>query len=125
MPCIFETTDNKVVVDSRKVLCLKRTAKKPGGKSLAFYVPLYAGEIQHLGITENSLVRAEVSRLERSDSSSRPAHELEAELTKIRSGIENILKEYSDKTGIRKPVLLAKLDKVLNGFGLPSGSRGV
>jgi hypothetical protein len=66
---------------------------------------------------ENSLFRAEISRLERSDSSSRPAHELEAELNKIRSGIEKILNEYSDKTGIRKHVLITKLSKVLNGSG--------
>jgi hypothetical protein len=114
---VFSTRRIKVVVDSRKIACIKRSAKKPGGIRRAYYIPLYSSEISHLGISENSLFRAEISRLERSDSSSRPAHELEAELNKIRSGIAKILNEYSDKTGIRKHVLITKLSKVLNGSG--------
>ncbi len=117
MSCIFSPNDNKVVVDSRKIACIKRAAKKPGGISRAYYIPLYSSEVSHLGISENSLVRAEISRVERSDSSSRPAYELEVELIKIRMGIENILNEYSEETSIRKPVLFAKLNKVLNGLG--------
>ena len=113
MPCIFVGNDLKITVDSRKIACIKRHAKKPGGIARAYYIPLYSSEVQHLGISENSLIRAEIARVDRSDATSRPAHELEAELEKIRNGLTKILSEYSDETAIRKGPLVAKIGKLI------------
>ena len=69
MPCPFNDNDVKVLVDSRKLLLLRRGSKKYLGKqTVTYYIPLYEGEVRQLGLGENSLVRAEVARIERSES---------------------------------------------------------
>ena len=113
MQCPFSQDNVRTIIDSRKCLLLKRRSKKYAKtKSVTFYLPIYEEEVKRLGLSENSLIRAEISKIEEFDSVSRPAHE--AELIKFRTGIEDILNEYSDATTIRKVPLAVKIRKVLN-----------
>ncbi len=45
-------------------------------------------------------------------------------LKRIRTGIEKVFGEYGDETGIRKPVLFSKLEKILNGSGIAKKTKG-
>jgi hypothetical protein len=51
--------------------------------SVSYYVPLYSGGVRALGLTENSLVEGELDRVD-DEPAARPAHEIEAELTKLK-----------------------------------------
>jgi hypothetical protein len=114
MPCVFTEREIKTVIDSRKLLLLRRGSKKyPGKQSVSYYIPLYEGEVRQLGLGEDSLVRAEVSRIERSESVKKPAHELQAELDRLREGLKKILDGYDESTSIRKTVLQERISKVI------------
>ena len=86
------------------------------------YLPLYKNEIEFLGLTENSLIRAELSRVEKNDSVKRPAFEIQAELDQLRTGLMKILDEYDDDASIRKSILVPKIQKIL-GEQTPADSK--
>lgn len=66
-----------------------------------FYVPLRQSEVESLGLTENSKVKVEIARIDDTPSS-RPASELESELTRIKKGLASILDGYDEETSIRE-----------------------
>ncbi len=62
MPCIFARTDAKIEIGIRKVLQLKRPSKKsPDKVSILYYLPIHKDEVERLGLTKNSLVKAELA----------------------------------------------------------------
>ena len=114
MPCIFTDDTVKLNVDGRKIYQSKRASKNdPSKSSVSYYLPLYKNEIEFLGLTENSLIRAELSRVEKNDSIKRPAFEIQAEFDQLRTRLKKILDEYDDDTSIRKSILVPKIQKIL------------
>lgn len=119
MPCVFAEQDVKIAVDARKLLLLKRRARKSvekGAKvreSRTFYLPIRQNEIQYLGLSEDSYVKAEIARLQRNDTVERPAYEIQAELDRLKANLKKILSEYDDDTSIRKSILMPKMLKIL------------
>lgn len=64
MPCIFAKNEEKITIGVRKVLQLKRPSKKSVDKvSTLFYLPIHKDEAQRLGLTGESLLKAEISVL--------------------------------------------------------------
>ena len=100
MPCVFAEQDVKIAVDARKLLLLKRRARKSvekGAKvreSRTFYLPIRQNEIQYLGLSEDSYVKAEIARLQRNDTVERPAYEIQAGLDRLKANLKKILSEY-------------------------------
>ncbi len=131
MPCLFTDQDVKICVDGRKLLLLRRRPRKSVEKSRkqqyaadtslentekvsrTFYLPLRQNEIQFLGLSEDSYVKAEIARIEKKDSLARPSYEIQAELDRIKAGLKKILAEYDPDTSIRKSSLLPKIQKIM------------
>ena len=64
MPCIFGRNDIKIEIGLRKVLRLKRPSKKsPDKVSILYYLPIHKDEVERLGLTKNSLIKAELAVL--------------------------------------------------------------
>ena len=119
MPCIFHEDDVKIVIDGRKLLLLKRRSKYPGKKSsCSWYIPLYSGEVQRLGLSGDSLVQGEIVRIEKSGAATKPAHEIQAELDHLKQELHKILNAYANKTSVRKTVLQKQIWKII-GTELP------
>lgn len=67
---IFAKTDIKIAIGVRKVSVQKRPLKKtPDRPSIMFYLPIHKDEALRLGLTENSVVKAEISVLPALDTS--------------------------------------------------------
>ena len=78
MQCPFTQDDIRTLIGTRKLLLLKRGSRKyPGKQTLSFYLPIYDSEVKELGLTEQSMVRAEIARVELRQDLKRPAFEIQ------------------------------------------------
>lgn len=106
MTHLFSEHDRTLWIDGRKVIVISRKSAK------SYYLPLYRGEVQKLGLTQNSFLKAEIARTE-AYQDERPAAEIQAELDRVKEGLRKILDEYDTSTSIRKLILQEKIDKLI------------
>ena len=119
MSSIFTEKDAKISISARKLVVQKRHPKNsPEKQGRSYYLPIYESEREFLGLGENSLVKAEIARLESNPSVTKPAHEIQAELDRLKNGLSEMLQSYAEDTSIRKSVLEGRIARLLGPWRL-------
>ena len=65
--CAFQKDEAKIVIGVRKVSCIRRPSKNPEHFSTLYYLPIHKEEAQRLGLTKDSLLKAEIAVLAQLD----------------------------------------------------------